>query len=73
MSVFSGICVSVLLGVWVVETVLFVLSYRTSGRTELPPRPGTVTTPGSQFQERQGKEAPRDGRDLGRQSGLCQV
>ena len=34
MSAFSTICISVLLGVWVVETVLFVLSYRTSGRSE---------------------------------------
>jgi hypothetical protein len=34
MSAFTAICVSILLGVWVVETVLFVLSYRTSARTE---------------------------------------
>ena len=70
MSVFSAICVSVLLGVWVVETVLFVLSYRTSGRADLL---DPATTLGSQLQERHGKEAPRGGRDLGRQPGLCDV
>jgi len=34
MSAFTAICVATLLGVWLVETVLFVLSYRTSARAE---------------------------------------
>jgi hypothetical protein len=37
MTAFALICVSILLGVWVVETVLFVLSYRTSTRAEGTP------------------------------------
>ena len=36
MNALTAICVSILLGVWVVETVLFVLSYRTSARGEDP-------------------------------------
>ena len=35
MSAFTAICVAILLGVWVVETVLFVLSYvRSDSRGE---------------------------------------
>ena len=36
MSAFTAICVAILLGVWLVETVLFVLSYRTSARADGP-------------------------------------
>ena len=34
MNTFLAVCAAILLGVWIVETVLFVLSYRTSARDE---------------------------------------
>jgi len=34
MTTLVAVCASVLVGVWVVETLLFVFSYRMSARTE---------------------------------------